>query len=269
MGVSPRDQAQRCRQVRHQRHPLPAFPAFHHRRQALRVSASNSNCVLGTGPGGYQGLCDFSYYFGWCPSPCTCTATGTRNTRCAPSPLDIGSTWLRRTRRSSRLWSPLRLCLLASRELLPWSAVHHHRPPLLVFASREPAPAATRVYVHMHAALTIVLLALAPALRTARRFRRLLSHIWRVSRRRDWMRVIRGCAALRMPGITVRLGLVCGRRDICLRIVDLRAFFFWGLCFVLGWCQLVVVVIVIDWLIARASWGFYTLAFSSNISFKP
>lgn len=31
-------------------------------------------CTRGTGPGGYLGLCDFSCYFGFCPSPCTCTA---------------------------------------------------------------------------------------------------------------------------------------------------------------------------------------------------
>ncbi|KAK4118355.1 carbohydrate-binding module family 24 protein, partial [Parathielavia appendiculata] len=41
------------------------------------VPTPNSNCVLGTGPNGYQGLCDFSCHFGWCPSPCTCTTTGT------------------------------------------------------------------------------------------------------------------------------------------------------------------------------------------------
>ncbi|KAK4033697.1 hypothetical protein C8A01DRAFT_19393 [Parachaetomium inaequale] len=41
------------------------------------VPTPNSNYVLGTGPGGYQGLCDFSCHFGWCPSLCTCTTTGT------------------------------------------------------------------------------------------------------------------------------------------------------------------------------------------------
>ncbi|KAK4170775.1 hypothetical protein QBC36DRAFT_383025 [Triangularia setosa] len=41
------------------------------------VPTPNSNCVLGAGPGSYQGLCDFSCHFGWCPSPCTCTTTGT------------------------------------------------------------------------------------------------------------------------------------------------------------------------------------------------
>lgn len=40
-----------------------------------------SFCVQGEGSGGYAGLCDFSCYFGFCPSPCTCnTYSGTPNT---------------------------------------------------------------------------------------------------------------------------------------------------------------------------------------------
>ncbi|OIW23389.1 hypothetical protein CONLIGDRAFT_637363 [Coniochaeta ligniaria NRRL 30616] len=60
-----------------------------------------TDCVQGTGTGGYTGLCDFSCHYGFCPSPCTCTShsatpvappalTGTRGYGVAGLPADFG-----------------------------------------------------------------------------------------------------------------------------------------------------------------------------------
>lgn len=39
-------------------------------------SSPTGTCTSGTGPGNYVGLCSFSCNYGYCPSPCTCTSTG-------------------------------------------------------------------------------------------------------------------------------------------------------------------------------------------------
>ncbi|KAK3935749.1 glucan endo-1,3-alpha-glucosidase [Diplogelasinospora grovesii] len=43
---------------------------------AKEAAGAGTVCVSGTGSGNFIGLCQFACQFGYCPSPCTCTATG-------------------------------------------------------------------------------------------------------------------------------------------------------------------------------------------------
>lgn len=47
----------------------------------VTTSPSSSDvCIKGTGPGNYEGLCNFACNFGYCPEVCTCTGTGSQVT---------------------------------------------------------------------------------------------------------------------------------------------------------------------------------------------